>query len=103
MDDGGLNDARSLFSSRGGGWSKGRARLACFVAPSPFGLSVGDPSSGRLCRVGRVEGGALALCWRSEAKARAVTMSERTSMGLAGVDLDPVHRPGERALLRTVD
>lgn len=44
------------------GWGvveKGRARLACFVAPSPCGLSVGDPSSGRLCRVGRVEGRAL--------------------------------------------
>jgi hypothetical protein len=40
---------------------------------------------------------------KAEAKARAVTMSERTSMGLAGVDLDPVHRPGESALLRTVD
>lgn len=50
----------------GVGWSKGRARLACLVAPSPLGLSVGDPSSGRLCRVGRVEeraleGGGLAV------------------------------------------
>ena len=70
MDDGGLNDARSLFSSRGGGWSKGRARLACFVAPSPFGLSVGDPSSGRLCRVGRVEGAGVSvvLAVRSKSK-----------------------------------
>jgi len=55
VDDG----ADCLFSSRAGAWSKGRARLAFLVAPSPLGLSVGDPSSGRLCRVGRVEGRAL--------------------------------------------
>jgi len=63
----------------GGGWSKGRARLAFLVDPSPLGLSVGDPSSGRLCRVGRVEAGGRAGVrrgWVGGQKEQQVMMSE---------------------------